>query len=410
MEFLRHTLSNGIRIIHKQYEDADVSHCGLIINAGTRDEEEDQQGLAHFIEHVVFKGTKKRKSFHILNRIDSVGGELNAYTSKEETCIYASFLNRYYDRAIELLQDITFNSIFPDKEIEKEKDVIIDEINSYQDNPSEQIFDDFEDLVFAGHPIGRNILGTEQSVRQFKRRDINSFITKNYTTDEIVLSSAGNIDFAKLVEICENYLGTVKKTTRNFKRAPVKNYKPKVIESARDTFQAHCMLGSPAQSVKNSDKTAMILLNNMLGGPAMNSRLNLSIREKYGFTYNLESNYTAYTDTGIFNIYLATDNKTLEKCLKLIRKELKKLREQKLGTMQLNNAKLQLIGHIALSQESRINTMLAAGKSLLIFDRVESLEKIYKKIETISSEKLLDISNQVFDERHLSRLTYLAKQ
>lgn len=405
LEFSIFTLPNGIRVIHK-HTTGDVSHCGIIINAGSRDEEEHQQGLAHFIEHVIFKGTKKRKAFHILNRIDSVGGELNAYTSKEETCIYTSFLNEFYERAIELIVDITFHSVFPQKELEKEKDVIIDEINSYQDTPSEQIFDDFEDLLFEGHPIGRNILGTVESVKSFDKKEIEKFIKKNYVTSEIVLSSVGNIDEKKLKAIATKYLGAIPANTSPRVRAPFKNYKPKTKTISRDIYQAHAVLGNIAYKSSDKRKTALTLLNNILGGPAMNSRLNLAIREKFGITYNLESNYTPYSDTGVFTIYLGTDTKTLDRCISLIHKELKKLREQKLGTMQLSQAKQQLIGQIALAQEGRVNLMVAVGKSLLLYNKVDSLEKIYKKINDVTSDEILEVANTIFTEKKLSTLIY----
>lgn len=407
-EFIQLTLKNGIRVIHKQTTD-EVAHCGIIINAGSRDEGENEQGIAHLIEHVLFKGTKKRKAFHILNRIDSVGGELNAYTTKEETCIYASFLARYFERSVELISDIAFHSTFPDKEIKKEKAVIVDEINSYLDNPSEQIFDDFDEQIFAKHPLGKNILGTPQSLKSISRKDILNFVQRNYSANQLVFCSIGNVEEDALKRILEEHLGGVKLKQSEQNRAVFKNYKASEVELKKDTNQSHCILGNIAYGVHHKDRTALVLVNNLLGGPAMNSRLNLAIREKYGFTYNLESNYAIFTDTGLFSVYMGTDSKYLERCVELVQKELTLLKTKSLGSMQLQTAKQQLIGNIALAQESKVNLMLSLGKSILLFNKVDKLSDIYKKIESISAQKILDISNYVFETKQLSRLTYLSK-
>jgi predicted Zn-dependent peptidase len=305
-DFQYHTLSNGIRLVHK-HVDSIVAHFGIIINTGSRDEEIQEQGLAHFIEHVIFKGTSKRKSYYILSSMENVGGELNAFTSKEETCIYSSFLSKFYQRAIELISEITFDSTFPEKELKKEKDVVIDEINSYKDSPSEEIFDDFEDLIFDGHSIGRNILGTPKNIKKFNKTSILDFIEKNYHTDQIVISSVGNIEFSKLVKLVEKSFGGIKEKCRSHQREKFTDYKAKTIHIKKKTFQTHCMIGNVAYSSTEEKKTGLILLNNILGGPGMNSRLSLAIREKYGFCYNIESNYTPYSDIGFFSIYLGTE-------------------------------------------------------------------------------------------------------
>ena len=407
-EYLLFSLNNGIRIIHKQTND-DVAHCGVIINAGSRDENENEQGIAHLIEHVLFKGTKKRKAFHILNRIDAVGGELNAYTTKEETCIYASFLSTHFERAVELIADITFNSTFPEKEINKEKAVIEDEINSYLDNPSEQIFDDFDELVFKNHPLGKNILGTPDSMKKIKRKDILNFVQRNYSGNQIVFSSIGNLDERKLKQIVEKHFGQIKLKSSTQKRLPFRKYKVQHVATKKDTNQSHCIIGNVAYGVNHKDRTCLVLLNNLLGGPAMNSRLNLAIREKYGFTYNLESNYAIFTDTGLFSVYMGTDTKHIERCVQLVHKELDLLKNKKMGIQQLQSAKQQLIGNIALAQESKVNVMLSLGKSVMLFNKVDTLSDIYKKIESISPEKILDVANQVFEAKQMSRLTYLSK-
>ncbi len=407
MEFQTHTLPNGIRIIHSQVEHSLVSHLGLFVNAGSRDEEASEQGIAHYIEHTLFKGTQKRKAFHILNRLDSVGGDLNAYTTKEYTCIYASVLNAHYTRALELIADIAFQSTFPEKEIRKEKEVIIDEINSYLDAPSEQIFDDFEEQAFAGHSIGRNILGTVDHVKGFQRKDVLSFIGKHYSTNQIVLSSVSGLPMSKVIRLAEKYIGSVPASTSAPERVPYNVYKPQHVTIEREAHQAHYMLGGIGYSAPNPKRRGLVLLNNILGGPAMNSRLNLSIRERAGLTYNIESNYAAYSDTGLFSIYLGTDPQYLNRSIKLTKKELKLLRTKKLGTVQLHNAQQQLIGQIALASENKSNPMVSLGRSLLLYDRVDTIENIYEKITAITASELLEIANEVFDDSVLSSLTYL---
>ncbi|MEN8957628.1 MAG: pitrilysin family protein [Flavobacteriales bacterium] len=400
-------LSNSIRCIHQQVDTAEVSHFGITIKAGSRDELENEQGLAHFIEHCIFKGTAKRKPFHILSRLDAVGGEINAYTTKEETCIYGSFLNIYYERAIELIADILFNSSFPSHEIQKEKDVIIDEINSYMDSPSEQIFDDFEDQVFKGHPIGRNILGTVDSVNSFGKADIQKFINRNYTADNIAISSVGNVKLDKFIRLCEKYFGVGFGNKTVKERSPFSGYKTQQSEVKRDTHQVHTMIGNLAYDMHNEKRRGLILLNNVLGGQGLNNRLNLNIREKYGLTYSIESNFIPYTDTGIFQVYFSAEKKFHAKIVKLIHKEFAKLRDKELGTNQLHLAKQQLKGHIALAQENRVGLMLALGKSLLLFDKVDTNQEIFDKIDAITSTEVQSIANEIFVEDNFSSLTFI---
>lgn len=407
MEFHTHTLPNGIRIIHSQVQHSLVSHLGLFINAGSRDEEAHEQGIAHYIEHTLFKGTQKRKAYHILNRLDSVGGDLNAYTTKEYTCIYASVLNAHYTRALDLLSDIAFHSTFPAREISKEKEVIIDEINSYLDAPSEQIFDDFEEQVYAGHSIGRNILGTIDHVKGFERKDVQRFVQQHYATNQIVLSSVSDLPMKKVVRLAEKYVGSVPATQQQPERVPFNLYKPQEVVVEREAHQAHYMLGGMGYSAPNPKRRGLVLLNNILGGPGMNSRLNLTIRERYGLTYNIESNYAAYSDTGLFSLYLGTDPQYLNRSVRLAKKELKLLRTKKLGTVQLHNAQQQLIGQIALASENKSNTMVSLGRSLLLHDHVDTIDTIYEKITAITASELLEIANEVFDENNLSALTYL---
>ena len=404
-DYLIHTLKNGIRIIHQQ-TDSPVAHLGILINTGSRDETDAEHGLAHFIEHSVFKGTKKRKAFHVLSRIEGVGGELNAYTTKEETVLYSTFLTEYYDRAAELLSDILFNSVYPEKELKREKEVIVEEINSYKDSPSELIFDEFEELVFDGHPIARNILGTSENLRKFTRESIFRFIENNYHTDQMVISSIGNIDFGDLLKMLEKYFGHVPEKLRQNSRIEFSGYRPQQLTVQKDTFQSHCLVGNTAFDIKHPQRIVMVLLNNILGGQALNSRLNLALRERRGMAYNVESNYTAYSDTGLFNVYFGTDQVNLQKALSLVQKEFNLLCDSKLGDVQLSRAKKQLIGQIAVSTESRDDMMLSIGKSYLIYDKVDSLRVVFKKIDEITAEQLLEVANIVLNKNQMSTLIY----
>lgn len=408
MNYHRHTLRNGIRIIHCDSQ-SPVAHCGIIINAGSRDERNHEQGLAHFIEHLIFKGTRHRKMYQILSHMDNVGGDINAYTSKEDTCIHASFLNKYYARCLDLLADIIFNSTFPDKAICKEKDVVIDEINSYKDTPAEQIIDDFDELLFRDHPLGRNILGIPQNIEKFSRDNIIDFFNRNYSTHGMVISSVGNIEFAELVHLAERFFGQIPERSGKNHRKPFKSYKPGIKELNRHNHQAHCVIGNIGYSSMNERKTAMILLNNLLGGPGLNSRLNMALREKYGYCYNIESSYQPYSDTGIFTIYMGTDNGHLEKTIELVYKELDKLMKYKLGSLQLKRAKLQLKGQAAIFFDSNINMMLSLGKNVLLHDKIYTLDDICEKVDRITSLSLMETANEIFDQHKLSMLVYKSK-
>ena len=407
MEFHTFSLSNGLRVIFKR-TNRPVSHCGIVINAGSRDEEAGQEGLAHYIEHCIFKGTKKRKTYHILSRLDNVGGEINAYTGKEDTWIYGSFLNEYLDRSLELISDIVLNSTFPQKEIEKEKDVIIDEISSYKDSPGEQIFDDFEELIFENHPLGNPVLGSEESVAKLSRDHILDFIEKNYSSETMVLSVLGDYTLAKVKKLAEKYFESVKRSnTKKEKREEFKIYKPSDIEIEMDTHQVHYIAGGIGYSSADERRTPLHLMNNYLGGPAMNSLLNLEVREKHGIAYNIESSYQPYSDTVVFEIYLGTDKKMFEKSKKLVDKQLKKLRENKLGVNQLQTAKNQVLGQIALAQESGVGTMMGLGTSYLFYDRVDTLSEVFARINKVTAEDVLAVANEVLDTSTFSSITYL---
>ncbi len=404
-DFLTHTFTNGIRLIHKP-ADSPVGHLGILINAGSRDEDEHEHGLAHFIEHSVFKGTKKRRAFHILSRIEDVGGELNAYTTKEETALYSTFLAEFYDRTAELLSDILFNSVYPEKELQREKEVIVEEINSYKDSPSDLIFDEFEELVFDGHPIARNILGTRKNLKSFNRDSIFTFIKNNYHTDQMVIGSVGKIGFPELIKMLEKYFGSAEQNLRSNDRQRFIHYVPQSRILNKDTFQSHCVLGNTAFDVLHSKRITMVLLNNIIGGQAMNSRLNMALRERKGMAYNIESGYSAYSDTGLFNVYFGTDRENLEKATDLVWKEFKLLRDKKLGAVQLRKAQKQLIGQIAISTENREDLMLTIAKSYLLFNKVDPMRVIFNKIEAITADDLLEVANEILQEDQMSRLIY----
>jgi len=405
MEYQFHTLSNGIRLVHRHSSDH-AAHCGIFIDAGSRDEEDFENGMAHFIEHTIFKGTSNRKAYHILNRLESVGGDLNAYTTKEETCIYASFLYQHYDRALELIADLIRNSTFPEKELEKEKDVIIDEINSYKDNPSEEIYDLFEEYLFPDHPLGRNILGSENGLRGITRNKIMSFISRTYHPEHMVLCSVGNISWNSMIRKAEKYYSSIE-SNGEFKPRQAA-IQPDIFtkEFSKPIFQTHCVTGNTSFGRDDDRKYAMFLLNNILGGPALNSKLNLIIREKYGYSYHVESNYHTYSDTGIFSVYLGTVNGYLDKSLSLLNKELKLSRNKALTSIQLEKAKRQARGQMALSYESNLNKMLVAGKGLLHDQEVLTLPEMHHRIESISSGDILEAANIVFDPSKMSTLIY----
>ncbi len=405
MQLLQHTLDNGIRLVHYRTNGM-VSHCGLMINTGSRDEAPAEHGMAHFIEHMLFKGTQKHKSYYILTHIDELGGELNAYTTKEETAIHASVLNDDYEKAVDMISDIVFNSVFPGIEIKKEKDVIIEEINSYLDNPAELIFDEFEELAFAGQALGRNILGTPETIKSFDQKSVEHFIKNKYDTRQMVFCSVGDITVEKVLKYFHIYFGPVTASGNKNGKESIARYKPSKLIKKKDTYQNHCIIGNVAYNIKDRRRQGMYLLNNLLGGQGMNSRLNLSLRERKGLAYNVESNYNAYHDTGLFSIYFGTDSQNLEKSIAVVRSELDRLRKTKLGDIQLRKAKNQLKGYLARSYENHESLMLSLGKSMLVFDRIDTLEDICKKIDSLTSMQLLEIANEVFEPSRLSTIIY----
>lgn len=402
-----YTLKNGLRVIHRQITHSKIVHCGFILDIGSRDEKPDEMGLAHFWEHMAFKGTQKRKSYQILSRLDSLGGELNAYTTKEKVCFYASLLDIHYEKAFELLTDITFNSTFPEKEIEKEKSVILEEMNMYRDSPDDSIQDDFEALVYNGHSMGYNILGTEKTLKSFSKKDFLNFIKNNVGNNKLVFSSVGNIPFEKVKKLADKYLSGISLKKSSAKRTPFKKIKARKLEVKKPISQAHCMIGRAAYSLKDEKRIPFFMLVNYLGGHAMNSKLNMEVREKHGLVYTIEANYTPFTDTGLFSIYFATEKKQLKKANDLVMKELKKLSQTLLTSTRLQQIKEQLMAQLAMAEESNMGYMMMMGKSLLDFNRVDSLNDVFNIIRKTTAKELQEIAKEMFKPEDLNVLTYL---
>lgn len=400
-----YVLDNGIRVV-VQFENTPVSHLGVMVMAGSRYEKPGEEGLAHFLEHCIFKGTNKRRAYHVLSRLDAVGGELNAYTTKEEIAIYASFSKEYFSRSSELLADICFNSNFPKNEIEKEKAIILDEINAYLDSPSDKIFDDFEAYLFKNHPLGNNILGTPESVKSFTDKDLTNYIERFFFPENIVISIVGNHNEKRLLKRLNKDFGSV--NLKGIKKSPkmVEQQSVFKMHTKESNYQTHIMVGGEAPGVDSDNRRVMTLLINMLGGPALNSRLALSIREKHGFSYNIEANYTPYQETGYWNVYASTDQENSKKTLHLIWKELKRFQKEKLTEYQLSKAKTQLKGHLALAMDSNSGIMLNNAKSLLVFNQLDTLEEIHDKIDKISAESIQELAQKYFIKENCSELVF----
>jgi predicted Zn-dependent peptidase len=406
MHYNTHTLANGIRIIHAPRPSA-VAYCGFAIDAGTRDEEAGQQGMAHFVEHLLFKGTEKRRAWHILNRMEHVGGDLNAYTNKEETVVYSAFLVEHFPRAVELLSDIVFHSTFPQAEIDKEVEVIIDEIQSYEDSPAELIFDDFEELLFPDHPLGRNILGKPDVLRSFKSEDALRFTSRHYRPQNIIFFVQGDVDFKQVIRLVQKSSAQLEENAFTMERKCPQVYVPQSLTLHRDTHQAHVMIGGRAYDAHNEKRTALYLLNNILGGPGMNSRLNVALRERSGLVYQVEANLTSYTDTGVFSIYFGTEHEDVDRCIRLVRKELKRLCDKPLTDTQLRAAKKQIIGQIGVARDNAESTALGMAKTFLHYGKVDDPKELFQRIETLSAKELWEVSNEMFAEDYLSTLIYI---
>jgi predicted Zn-dependent peptidase len=405
MDYHLFTLSNGLRVVFKP-EALPIAHACIVINAGTRDESPEQFGIAHFTEHLIFKKTAKRSTNQILNRLELVGADLNAYTTKEYTCIHASFLNEHLNRTLDLFEDIIFHSTFPENEIEKEKGIILDEIASYQDSPEDAIADDFEDLIYVDHELGHNILGDEKSLVGLSKKDFEKFAKDYYQPENMVIGITGNYSYNKIKKIVERYYGDLPNHSHNQKRTTPRAGTPRKLILDRPINQVHYMLGSKGYSMHDPKKTGLMVLNNMLGGIGMSSRLNLEIREKHGIAYTIESNYTTYSDTGIFSVYFGTETDKMQQAYKLVLKEFKKLRDKKLSANQLKQSKNKFIGQIALGEENRIALIIAMAKNIIDYGDVETLPKIYERINNVTADDIWNISNEILDPNNLNSLIF----
>lgn len=457
MKYNTYTLDNGLRIIHLP-SDSQVVYCGYQINAGTRNEEPGEEGLAHFCEHVTFKGTERRKAWHILNCLESVGGDLNAYTNKEGTVYYSAILKEHIARAVDLLSDIVFHSVYPQAEIDKEVEVICDEIESYNDSPAELIYDEFENILFKGSPLGHNILGTAEQVRAFKTEDALRFTRKLYRPDNAIFFAYGDIDFKKLVKLIQKALGECPKgrelacsadcksaetptEERIAEKTPTKeriteetptgetpteemeagdanhkvqsskfNVQSKVagqtIVMQKNTHQAHVMIGTQAYDVNDDRRMPLYLLNNMLGGPGMNAKLNLALREHNGLVYTVESTMVAYGDTGTWSIYFGCDEHDVKRCLRLVRKELDKFMQKPLSDAQLKAAKKQIKGQIGVACDNRENFALDFGKSFLHYGWEKNVDRLYEQVDEITTAQIQAVAQELFDKDRLTTLIF----
>lgn len=406
-DYTIYTLKNGIRLVHKEIPGTKIAHCGFILDIGSRDEEPFQQGIAHFWEHMAFKGTRKRKAFHIINKLESVGGELNAYTAKEKICFYASTLYNHFESALELLTDITFDSVFPEKQIERERKVILEEMAMYYDSPEDAIQDEFDSVLFPNHPLGNNILGTTESIKSFGKEDFKKFIAENSNSGKIIFSCVGPLPFAKVKKLAEKHLSGIPAFHAQKGRKPFSQYQPKTKILQRPLSQAQCAIGRPAYSLHDDKRFTFFALVNILGGPGMNSRLNMALRERHGFVYAVDASYTPFTDSGQFAVYFGASPQHLEKSIRLTLKEMKKLKEKPLGVVQLHRAKEQLMGQLAMAEENYTGLMLMMGKSILDSGRIQSLEEIFEKIRKITAYDLMETADEMFNPDTLSYLTFV---
>ena len=409
MEYNTYKLGNGLRVIHRP-SDSPVLYCGYEINAGTRDEEPGEEGLAHFCEHVTFKGTARRKPFQISNYLESVGGDLNAFTNKEDTVYYAAILKEHLERAVDLLSDIVFHSVYPQAEIEKEVEVICDEIESYNDSPSELIYDDFENLIFDGHPLGHNILGTAQRVRSYTTAEALRFANHFYTPSNSIFFAYGNIDFQRLLRLLEKYTADIpesrKEVAKKIIKATSQGKLGQTIVRNRHTHQAHVMLGTQGYDIRDERRTALYLLNNMLGGPGMNTRLNLALRERHGLVYAVDSSMVSYGDTGLWCTYFGCDAKDVDRCLQLVHKELDEMGKKELSEFKVNMAKKQIKGQIGVACDNRESFALDFGKSFLHYGWERDITSLYARIDAITPKQLQKVAQDIFNHNRITTLIY----
>ena len=403
-----YTLDNGLRIIHLPSA-SQVVYCGYQVAAGTRDETAQEIGMAHFCEHMAFKGTVRRNAIQVINALEGVGGELNAFTNKEDTTFYAAISKEHFAQAVDVLTDIVFHSQYPQHEIDKEVEVICDEIESYNDSPAELIYDEFENLLFEGHPLGHNILGKAEQLRTYTTDDALRFVHRHYRPDNAIFFVYGDIDFKRLVkrftvnglQFTDNYLDTSKGLARQ-ELSPVN----KTIILDKNTHQAHVMLGTRAYDIHHPLRIPLYLLNNILGGPGLNARLNLSLRERNALVYTVESTMVSYSDTGMWCVYFGCDPHDIKKCLRLVRRELDKVMQKTLSATQLRNAKRQLKGQIAIACDNHEQFALDFGKSFLHYGWEKDITHLYDSIDKVTSDDIQKVANDLFAPERLTTLIF----
>lgn len=403
------TLSSGVRVYCRSSV-RKTAHLAFIFDVGSRDERACEHGMAHYIEHCLFKGTRKRRPYHVLSRLEDVGGEINAFTTKEDICLHGSFRPQYLGRAMELFTDIAFAAAYPEREIEKEKDVVLDEINAYLESPDELIFEQMEEMVFAGNPLGRTILGTERTLRGFSRKDILAFLRRRFSPSRMIVCFSGDVPAEKVRAEAEKYLAPYREILSRPQQASVRRtprrYVPRTLERAMDTHQCHAVLAAPSFSAMDERSAAMSLLTNLLGGAPMSARLNLSLRERHALVYSVEAFYTAYSDTGISGVYFATDRDSLARSLDLVQRELQRVCREALGTLQLHKAKRQLCGQLAIASENELHALLSSGKSYLQAGRADTFAQACRRVEAVTASQILEVANRVFAPQGLSLLVF----
>jgi predicted Zn-dependent peptidase len=403
------TLPNGLRVVHQRVKGTQLVHAGFTIQAGSKNDGQNP-GLAHCLEHMLFKGTTHRKTIHVLNHLEVVGGELNAYTTKELTTIYGTTQSKYLSRLTDILCDVVFRSTFPEAELEKEKKVIVDEINMYLDTPEENIFDEFQERIFDGHPLAHNILGTEESVNKITQSDLKHFVSTHYRFENMVFAVVGNVSIERVLLALQRFLPQAPELNSPGVILANSTFEPlKTFHEVKKTDfnQAYAILGGLAYEIDHPNRWKLLLVNNFFGGPVLNSRLNLAIREKYGYTYNVESGYSAFAETGLFHCFVGSEPKYIERSVELIFKELKKLRTQSLGSLQLSRAKNQYAGQLILSNENRSGLMMHLGQSVLRKGKANSIEHAIESIRKVTVSDVLEVANELMAEDNFSRLYYV---
>ena len=408
MQYNTTTLPNGLRIIHLP-STSPVVYCGYQIAAGTRHELAGEEGLAHFCEHVTFKGTERRNALQIINALEKLGGELNAFTNKEDTTFYAAIHRDHFSKAVNLLTDIVFHSQYPQTEIDKEVDVICDEIESYNDSPAELIYDEFENILFEGHPLGHNILGQAEQLRTYTTEDALRFTRRHYRPDNAIFFVYGDVEFRRVVRLVEGMMGALGPMSPMSPIGPISPMRPigcQTITRQKGTHQAHVIMGCRAYDINHPRRIALYLMNNLLGGPGMNSLLNLSLRERNGLVYTVESSMVSYSDTGLWTVYFGCDPHDVNRCCRLVRHQLDRLIEKPLSRSQLATAKQQIKGQIAIACDNRENFALDFGRSFLHNGKEKDLDRLFQQIDAVTAEEIQQVANELFDPEKMTTLIY----